>query len=550
MSISFNHPQNTATATSTLTIAVSGGSPSAPRPIRLQSSSVIMPNRPLPNGEAGAVVFDTSSKSLKYHNGTSWIEMLGQDVILAPIYNQLTNINTALGRKIESVSYSTNSVPSASVSGTNLNIVFPLSGGGSGGTVPGLFTSLPSGSITYYALTSGQTVGSVRDNMADSPSGQSGRNGSSGAPFVTKSGMCFADGMWWEWNGEAGRVLKQVPNLNQGVYLKPITTSGVTNWNVSGASGWIGSTSITFPNHYHGVGMMAGMSGGSGDDGYFIYGKTWNDGNSYRGIGIFGDKNYRLDEAISGNDSRTAFSTTYPMYEGGGSSASHTHSLNGVDVAHQDVAVLYNIATPSVALNQAAADGRYVLKTGDVMSGALTMGGAGTIRGNDPTLPLWFANSASAERAVIYHSSTNNTLRLRANGNSAQELALSSTGQLTLGNKHIVRSVNNVNADAAGNVAIKTTSASLAENGWWKDESTGMITQWGRGNQPSRDSGEGYWVNFPIPFPNACFNVQVTHGQTANVNWRVDIGTWAATPTPTGCYIRAEKQFFWTAIGY
>lgn len=549
MSISFNHPQNTATSTDSMTIAVSGGSPTAPRPIRLQASSVIMPNRPLPNGEAGAVVFDTTSKSLKYHNGTSWVDLLSQDVMLAPIYTQLNLIDQKLGRKIETVSYSTSSVASASVSGTNLNIVFPLAGSGGGSNVPGLFTSLPPGSITYYSLVSGQTVASIRENMADVSGGQTGRNGTQAAPYRTKSGMCFADGLWWEWAGEGGTVIKQVPNLNQGVYLKTITTSGVTNLGIVGSSGNIGYSTVQIPQHYHGTGGMRGMSGGSADDGYFIYGKTWNDGNSYRGLGIFGDKNYRNDEPIDGNDSRTAFVTTYALYDSADTS-SHTHSLNNVDVAHQDVAVLYNIATPSVALNQTAGDGRYVLKTGDVMTGSLVVANALSVKADDSTLPLWFNNAAGAERAVIYHTSSNNTLRLRANGNSSQELALSSTGQLTLGTKNIVRSVNGINADTAGNVNIGTASASLAENGWWKDENTGMITQWGRGDQPSRESGEGYWVDFPIPFPNACFNVQVTHGQTTNTTWRVDIGTWAATPTPTGCFMRAEKQFFWTAIGW
>lgn len=548
MSISFNHPQNTATATDSLTIAVSGGSPTAPRPIRLQSSSVIMPNRPLPNGEAGAVVFDTTSRSLKYHNGTSWVELLSQDVMLAPIYTQLNLITQAMGRKIESVSYSTSSVASATVSGTNLNIVFPQGGGGGSTTVPGLFTSLPPGSITYYSLVSGQTVASIRENMSDVSGGQAGRNGSQGAPFVTKSGMCFADGMWWEWNGEGGKVVKQVPNLNQGVYLKTITTSGVTNLNIIGASGSIGYSTVTIPQHYHGVGTMRSISGGSADDGYFIFGKTWNDGHTYRGLGIFGDKNYRNDEPVDGNDSRTAFSTTYALYEGADTS-SHTHSLSNVDVPHQDVAVLYNIATPSVALNQTTADGRYVRKSGDIMTGSLTIATSASIQANDTVLPLWFRNAAGAERGVIYHNTTDNTMRIRSAGASGQELSLSNTGKLTLAGKNIVRSVNGTTADDAGNVNLPKSSALLEENGYWQDGATGMIYQWGRGDQPSRDSGEGYPITFPKPFPNACFNVQVTHGQTSPTPWRVDIGTWASTPTLTGCVVRAEKQFFWFAIG-
>ncbi|WP_261308383.1 gp53-like domain-containing protein [Enterobacter roggenkampii] len=49
----------------------------------------------------------------------------------------------------------------------------------------------------------------------------------------------------------------------------------------------------------------------------------------------------------------------------------------------------------------------------------------------------------------------------------------------------------------------KKNTASLAVNGWHKDESTGIITQWGSGNTTTIGAN----VTFPIPFPNACTSI-------------------------------------------
>lgn len=557
MSIRFNHPQNTVTATSSITIEALGGTPSSPNPIRLRSSSVILPNRQLPSGEAGALVFDIDSKSMKYHNGTSWVDVLPQEVVLAPIYNQLQIINNTLGKKIETVTYSSNNVASASVSGTNLNIVFPLVSGGGGTDVPGLFTSLPKGSITYYALSSGQNVTSIREQMSGVTGGQNGRNGSQGAPWVTKSGMCFADGQWWTWNGDSGTVTQQVPNLNQGIYLKTITTSGVTNLGVFGATGSITYSSVAFPQHYHGTGMVMGLSGSSADDASFIYGKTWNDGRGYTGLCVTGDSQYRMERAVNGNDSRVALSTTYAIYEGS-TDTNHTHNLQNVDVAHHDVAVLYNIATPSTALNQSSGDKRYVLKTGDEMSGSLTIANSVTVKTNDANAVLWFRNSGNTERAAIFHNTADNTLRLRSS--SGSEIVLNSGGQLTtpslnvvsnnalVAGKNIVRAVNNTNADANGNVTLPATAtASLNQNGWWEDKNTGLIYQWGYAGSTGNDIS----INFPRAFPNSCFGV--TLGQVYNSHNNQDkTARLMNIPTTSGFILymgTSETGCFWQAIG-
>ena len=49
----------------------------------------------------------------------------------------------------------------------------------------------------------------------------------------------------------------------------------------------------------------------------------------------------------------------------------------------------------------------------------------------------------------------------------------------------------------------KKNTTSLAVNGWHKDESTGIITQWGSGNTTTIGAN----VTFPIPFPNVCTSI-------------------------------------------
>lgn len=470
MSIRFNHSTNTMTSTNTASIVIEGGTPSIPRPLRLDASSVIFPNKALPTGEAGAVVFDTATQTLKYHNGFQWVELLSQDTILAPIYVQLNQINQELANRVKTVSYSSSTVASASISGTNLNIIFPSSTSGGGSAVPGLFTSSPPGSIMQYSLVSGQSVASIREQMSGASGGQSGRNGTASAPYVTKTGWCFADGAYWTWNGEGGTVTKVVPNLNQNAYLKGITTSGVTKTDaVLAGSGSISSTTIEIPRHYHGTGQMGGVSGDPSDDFYPIIGKTWNDGFQYQGVMTNGEQEYRRVANINGSDSRIATSTTFPIYDGGSTTAtsSHSHNLTGIDVSHFNVAILYNIAEPSLALNQTAGDARYVLKAGDTMTGSLTIANSAAIQANDTNLVLWFRNASGGERAAIYHSTTTNTLRLRSAGGA--EVTISNTAVLTttglvvsgqgatVGGRNVVRAINGTTADGNGNVTLSIT---------------------------------------------------------------------------------------------
>lgn len=469
MSISFNHPNNTVTSTGSLNLIVSGGNTTSPQPIRFNSTSVVMPVRALPSGEAGAMVFDTGTKTMKYHNGLSWVEMLGQDVILQPIYTEINNINNKLAGKVDTVTYSSGSVPQASISGTQLNIVFPI-GGGSGGGGNGLFTSSKQGAIQYYSLTSGMNAATIREQMSGVAGGQSGRNGSQSLPWKTNDGWTFADGMWWTWEGESGVVTRQVPNMNQNAYLKPMAVASITNiTNIVVSSASIGGTSLSIaqlPPHNF---TISGQTNNAGTHSHGMA-NLWSARMSIDDVrvGVFrnGYNSYSATTSDAGDHFHTFQGTSNTI----GNGQTHTHTINNLDVDHFTVAVLYNIATPSFALNEAAANAKYVLKTGDIMTGSLTIATSAILRGNDNNLTFIFRNSANAERAMIYHSSVNNTLRFRANGGTEMLLTqaggvtvntLTSTAGIsvtnnsaTVGGKNIVRSINGAPADANGNIVI------------------------------------------------------------------------------------------------
>lgn len=509
MSISFNHPKNTVTSTGSLNLTVTGGNITTPQPIRFNSTSVVMPVRELPSGEAGAMVFDTVTKTMKYHDGLSWVELLGQDTILEPIYVEINRINASLGTKVDNVVYNVGAVPQASISGTQLNITFPPSSS-TGSAANGLFTGTKQGTIVSYALTSGMSAATIREQMSGASNGQAGRNGTQSAPWITNDGYAFADGMWWTWQGTDGVITQIVPNLNQEAYLKPMAVSGttqITNKIISSAT--IAGTALTIaqlPSHQFTVSGTTSSAGSHNHSFANIYNtrisiddvrvQVFRDG-----YGGGGSTNYAGDHIHT-------FSGTSNVI---GSNQTHTHSINNLDVDHFTVAVLYNIATPSYALNEKNGDARYVLKAGDTMTGSLTIATSAVVRSDDTNVTFSFRANNNTERAMIYHNNTNNTLRMRSFGGSevtistngtlsavhsslSQTLTVGTTstlrgavtmqntasvsssltvggavimnntasvsgtltvgGNTTVGGKNVVRSVNGTNADASGNVAL------------------------------------------------------------------------------------------------
>lgn len=570
MSISFNHPKNTMSSTGTLVLSVPSGTPSVPQPIRFDSTSVIMPVRSLPVGEAGSMVFDNSSLTLKYHNGTTWIEIQDTDTILQPIYVDLAQIQQTLLTKVDTVNYSTASVPSASISGTTLSIVFPQTSGG-GGTAPsGLFTSTRPGSIMQYSLSSGQSIASIREQMSGVANGQSGRNGTQSNPYISSDGWCLGDGMWWTWNGSGGTITKQVPNLNRGCYLQslPNVTTATTNTsNVQLATGTIGGTALSIaqlPAHNFVVSGQTSYGGGHVHTFPLSNNRSgtgWADGATVNSF----DGTQTTD--VAGDHIHTFSGTTNTI----GSNQTHTHSLSNLDVDHLTVAYLYNIAEGSVSLTQQLGDARYVLKNGDTMTGPLTIANQANIRGGNTTISLNLLNSVGGERAALIHNSTTNTLSIRSSAGPAMTInntgsvvlpstlavsgATTLTGALTVNanavvqGKNVVRSVNSTNADTSGNVniTIPKNTALLSGNGWHRDVDTGLITQWGT---LSSTVVGNITVTFPIAFPNTCFNVQSTiirqNNDPGNDPWSY-VTSFSNTTASVGS---DDYGVYWIAIGY
>lgn len=91
-------------------------------------------------------------------------------------------------------------------------------------------------------------------------------------------------------------------------------------------------------------------------------------------------------------------------------------------------------------------------------------------------------------------------------------------------------------------------SGYLAQTGWFKDSSTGLILQWGEVGR----TGYGTWVNFPIAFTSFCSGVFLTLSDTpANLNNSTQ-NIHAGGRTLSGfsyCANAAESTAFWLAIG-
>ncbi|ECA0041459.1 hypothetical protein EIE55_04425 [Salmonella enterica subsp. enterica serovar Agona] len=98
--------------------------------------------------------------------------------------------------------------------------------------------------------------------------------------------------------------------------------------------------------------------------------------------------------------------------------------------------------------------------------------------------------------------------------------------------------------DDSGIFLATSSSVHLDANGWHRDASTGVITQWGSGNVPGSQQQR---VNFPMTFPNTCTTVIASDtggGSIALSTMSKDNG---------GFTVRGASSTFgfnWFAIGY
>lgn len=140
-----------------------------------------------------------------------------------------------------------------------------------------------------------------------------------------------------------------------------------------------------------------------------------------------------------------------------------------------------------------------------------------------------------------------------ANAASASKLATARTiaGVAFDGQSNINIPASNVGAYTKGEsdtrYQLKNT-ASLGDNGWHRDGSTGLITQWMRVNRV------GQWLtsfNFPMAFPSKC--LAITFGELNTDNRSSQVNIWVYQYSRTGATIRmeeGEQATFIIAKGY
>lgn len=98
--------------------------------------------------------------------------------------------------------------------------------------------------------------------------------------------------------------------------------------------------------------------------------------------------------------------------------------------------------------------------------------------------------------------------------------------------------------DNSGIFLAPSSSVHLDANGWHRDASTGLITQWGSGNVAG---GQQQRVNFPMTFPNTCVTVvanDIGSGTLALSTMSKDTGGFTVKGSST------TFGFNWFSMGY
>ncbi|MCC8460330.1 gp53-like domain-containing protein [Photorhabdus aegyptia] len=98
---------------------------------------------------------------------------------------------------------------------------------------------------------------------------------------------------------------------------------------------------------------------------------------------------------------------------------------------------------------------------------------------------------------------------------------------------------------------LNVNTANKVVNGWWKCGDTGIIIQWGQANGCGSINDYRY---FPIPFPNACFQIVATYSEFENFGAGVAALPVSASQFIVTCrnsaYQLASNFVRYVAIGY
>jgi hypothetical protein len=96
-------------------------------------------------------------------------------------------------------------------------------------------------------------------------------------------------------------------------------------------------------------------------------------------------------------------------------------------------------------------------------------------------------------------------------------------------------------ADGGGAVTLDQFTMHDGGTSGWRREPDGWTTQWKRGNDETGTEAAVY-IEFPIPFPIKCFDVQVTTGIAGGAT-TPDAFYQLVSMSRFGCYVLREKPF-------
>lgn len=250
------------------------------------------------------------------------------------------------------------------------------------------------------------------------------------------------------------------------------------------------------------------------------------------------------------------------------------------------------MALVSPKIDQTSGDARYVKKAGDTMTGLLTLSGdpaanmqastkqyadtkyaksGGTVSGSMTVTGLVSLNDdlmmTNASKTITL--SKDATSAMHAVTKQSHDLKFDKAGGTVTG-AMTVNGLATLNDDLAMANAAKTiilskdpTAAMHAATKQYVDGTVlksgngyvilpnGLYLQWGNHSYTSGGGTPQIGINFPVPFPNACFNVQLTrHENTSYVTAAVQVHTINASNFTFIDGDTSPNALYWFAIGY
>ncbi|WP_141650316.1 gp53-like domain-containing protein [Morganella morganii] len=220
----------------------------------------------------------------------------------------------------------------------------------------------------------------------------------------------------------------------------------------------------------------------------------------------------------------------------------------GVDKKLDKASVVQNTgaSTTSVMSQKSVTDelNKKFDKTGGTITGSVTIQSADDF----PTLNL-LGNNGDSTRVQANTSDPDYMLTIVARDSTGKvkktvRIPNKDGTALLSGEVYSNEEINNLIA------GVKNTALKQAA-GWHKDESTGVITQWGEVNKIN--DSQPYIMQFPIPFPTAVTAIvtQVISNETGVLNITPRIRTPSTTRTQFAIqHGVSEGRYYWIAKGY